>query len=162
MNIKKLEIENIEEVVKVYDAARQIMRDRGNPHQWKDGYPTRADLEKDIENGILWGVFENGELCGSFAFLEGRDVAYDKIDGAWLNDNFYRAIHKVASSGKYKGVFGVICDFCKKAGVDLKIDTHEKNDVMKHLITKNGFEYCGIVEVLPNEPRLAYQYTFKE
>ena len=39
----------------------------------------------------------------------------------------------------------------------LRIDTHENNKVMQHLILKNGFEKCGIIYVDDGSPRVAFE-----
>lgn len=42
---------------------------------------------------------------------------------------------------------------------NLRIDTHEENKVMRHLIEKSGFAECGIIRVEDGSPRIAYQYV---
>lgn len=39
------------------------------------------------------------------------------------------------------------------------IDTHEDNEVMQHLILKNGFEKRGIIYTDDGSPRFAYEKT---
>ncbi len=41
----------------------------------------------------------------SFAFILGEDPTYQQIDGAWLNDQPYGTIHRIAGNGKIKGTF---------------------------------------------------------
>ena len=162
LQIRKVLIEEFDKVLSIYSAARQIMRENGNLEQWGDGYPYPEIIKSDIETGALYGVEENGELCAVFAFLENPDPDYNElIEGAWLNENPYRPIHRVASNGKKKGVLSIILDFCKSFGVDLKIDTHRDNKRMQHLLLKNGFVYCGVALLLPDKIRLAYQYAQK-
>ena len=40
---------------------------------------------------------------------------------------------------------------------NLKIDTHEDNVVMQHVLEKNGFERCGKIYTHDGTPRIAYQ-----
>jgi RimJ/RimL family protein N-acetyltransferase len=48
-------------------------------------------------------------------------------------------------------------EFCRKKGVSLlRIDTHEDNKRMQHILAKNGFVYCGIV-LQNGSDRLAYE-----
>ena len=47
--------------------------------------------------------------------------------------------------------------FCEKQIPHLRIDTHEDNKVMQHLIEKNGFKKCGIVYVEDGTERFAYE-----
>ena len=37
-----------------------------------------------------------------------------------------------------------------------RIDTDENNEVMKHLLTKNGFTYCGTIW-FDNSVKIAYE-----
>ena len=41
----------------------------------------------------------------------------------------------------------------------LRIDTHENNAVMRHLITSRGFLPCGTITVEDGTPRLAFERT---
>ena len=54
-----------------------------------------------------------------------------------------------------------ICDYCKEDFDNLRIDTHDDNKKMQHLIEKNGFIRCGIIYVYDGSPRIAYQYIKK-
>ena len=40
------------EIMKVMDAAKEIMRQSGNMHQWGDGYPSEAVIFSDIKKNI--------------------------------------------------------------------------------------------------------------
>jgi len=37
------------EIMKVMDAAKKIMRQSGNMHQWGEGYPSEAVILSDME-----------------------------------------------------------------------------------------------------------------
>ncbi len=162
MFVRKVKKEEFETACEIYNAGREIMRKSGNMEQWSGGYPYPEITARDIEEEILWGVEAEGELCGVFAFLEKPDPDYEKlIEGDWLNSNPYRAVHRVASSGRVKGVLRVILDFCKTFGCDLKIDTHRDNKIMQHLLEKNGFVNCGTALLVPDKIRLAYHYVHK-
>ena len=102
-----------------------------------------------------------GKPAGVFAFLLGPEPNYERIDGAWRNSLPYGTIHRVASDGRVPGFFGRCMEFCKKQTANLRIDTHEENKVMRHLIEKSGFAECGIIRVEDGSPRIAYQYVGK-
>jgi len=87
----------------------------------------------------------------------GDDPTYLEIDGAWLNDRSYATLHRIASRGTQKGLFKLIIEFSWSICPNLRIDTHQNNTPMRHLIEKNGFVYCGIIIVGDGTPRLAYQ-----
>ncbi len=66
-------------------------------------------------------------------------------------------LHRVAGDGKAHGIFDAIAKFCEQKISHLRIDTHEDNKVMQHLIEKNGFQRCGIIYVEDGSPRIAYE-----
>ena len=54
-----------------------------------------------------------------------------------------------------------IMDYCKAQIPHLRIDTHEDNKVMQHVLEKYGFVRCGIVYVSDGSPRIAYELLEK-
>ncbi len=48
-------------------------------------------------------------------------------------------------------------EYCSKEIKHLRIDTHQDNKIMQHVILKNGFTYCGIIYTGDGSPRLAYE-----
>lgn len=147
-----------EAILAVYARARVFMAEHGNPDQWGKNKPLKEDVRKDILNGNsrVLRTFD-GEIAGCFSLFPGPDETYFEIAGSWLSDSPYLAIHKVASSGKYKGVFAAIVSYCAQFGTDLRIDTHEQNTVMQNAILKQGFQRCGIIRLKNGEPRIAFQ-----
>lgn len=146
-------------ILEIYARARKFMAENGNTVQWKNNCPTREQIEKDIEENNLY-VYENsGEIQGVFAFIPGSDPTYQYIDGAWLEDTPYAAIHRVASAGKEKGVFTKIADYCKSQISHLRIDTHALNLPMQGAVEKNGFQRCGTIYLEDGSPRIAYEYV---
>lgn len=150
--------EELDEIMKVYDTARQFMRKTGNPTQWGDGYPQREVLEEDIKRKQLYVLCDGEKVRAAFAFLCGPDPTYLKIyDGAWQSDEPYFAIHRVASDGTQKGFFGKCVEFCLKTSNHLRIDTHADNVVMQHVVEKQGFKRAGIIHLANGDPRIAYE-----
>jgi RimJ/RimL family protein N-acetyltransferase len=145
------------EIASIYTRAREYMKETGNPTQWKNTYPTEEIILSDIENGFLQILTDEEGIQGVFAFLPDGDPVYNKIDGAWLNDLPYAAVHRVASAGKKKGILSECMQHCFNRADNLKIDTHKDNKIMQHQLEKAGFIPCGTI-VLPNgETRIAYQ-----
>jgi len=105
--IRSALLNDIDRIMPIYKRATQFMKSTGNEHQWINGYPSKQDIIKDIDNGHLF-VFEgaDGLLYGAFAFIIGVDNTYKNIyDGEWLNNKPYGTIHRMASSGDIKGLF---------------------------------------------------------
>ncbi len=151
--------EDLDRMMDIYAIARQFMRETGNPNQWNNNKPTREDVERDIEKSYSHVLEEDGEIHGVFVLQYDRDSTYDYIEGAWRNEEPYGAIHRVASDGTVKGFFTTCADFAKERYENLKIDTHEDNKVMQHVLEKNGFKHCGTIYLESGESRLAYHYV---
>lgn len=159
MEIRKAHMEELDEIMDLYDQGRQFMRQNGNFGQWTGGYPQRELIESDIRAGHCMLAVEDGEIAGVFCFLCGRDVepVYAKIDGAWLDDGVYGVLHRAASSGKAGGVITACTDWCLAQCPSLRVDTHEDNGPMRRALERCGFQYCGTVVYADEGPRLAYQ-----
>jgi len=161
MFVRKSEMKDLDNILKIYEYARNQMKLNGNPTQWGDNKPTRETIINDINNGQSYVIEEDGKLYGVFAFIIGEDSTYQVIDGNWLNDEIYGTIHRVASNGKKNDILKCCIDFCETQINNIKIDTHHNNKIMQHLVKKYGFLECGIIYVEDNTPRIAYQKLIK-
>ncbi len=159
MIIRNATLTDLPEILEIYARARQFMRDTGNPNQWKNTNPTQATIEQDIADGNLYILVDNTEIHGVFAYIEGIDPTYLSIEGAWLNDKPYSAVHRVASAGKSRGVLKQIMEYAISRTDNIRIDTHEDNKVMQHSLEKLGFIKCGIIYLLNGEARIAYHLS---
>ena len=159
LSIRKTELVDLDELKLVFDYARNTMRENGNPTQWGSDRPGINLIINDINNGESYVVENDGEIVATFACIEGIEPTYIDIDGKWLNDDEYLTIHRIASNGKVKGIFDFVIDYVSKMNKDIRIDTHADNNIMKHLIEKNGFIECGIIVVDDGTKRIAYQKT---
>lgn len=102
-------------------------------------------------------AISNRQIAGVFAFQIGEEPTYQEIQGRWLNELPYGVIHRIASSGGQKGILAECLKFCNAFTRNLRIDTHEDNLIMRHLLKKNGFLECGIIHVEDGSPRIAFQ-----
>ncbi len=160
MTIRRATKNDLPELERVYAAAREYMKKNGNPTQWRDSYPPRELIEKDIDERALYVLTEKGEVRAAFVFVFGEDKTYKVIaDGEWKNALPYHAVHRVASDGTLRGVGRAIFDYCKERADNIKIDTHRNNLTMQSLLQKNGFSYCGIIFTESGYERFAFQYT---
>ena len=162
MEIRKAKTDDLPQIRKIYTAAKKYMDASGNPSQWSVGYPPEEYLRQDIELSRLYVCEEEEKLCGVFMLSVKPDPTYDYIEGAWLNEEPYGVIHRIASDGTKKGMFKAVLDFCReKSGeqkiMNLRIDTHADNKTMQYLLEKYGFERCGIIYLENGSPRIAYQ-----
>ena len=150
-------------ILDIYAYARSFMIKTGNPGQWIDGYPSQEVLLEDQRGGNSY-VCENesGKVVGTFCFKQGVEPNYLKIyNGEWLNDEVYGVIHRLASDGSLKGFADHCIAWCFERCLNLRVDTHVDNRIMRHILEKNGFVKCGMILVENGTPRIAFQKTVK-
>ena len=145
--------------MKVFSAAKAIMRDSGNANQWKEGYPSLEIVQADLDRDGSFVIEEDGRIVAYFAFLQSPEPTYYNIyGGRWLDDELpYHVIHRIASFPDVHHIFSNIMDFCFSRETNIRIDTHKDNIIMQHNIAKHGFTYCGIIYLASGDERLAYQ-----
>lgn len=162
MEIRKATINDIDEVLKIFEDARKFMKASGNPNQWKDSYPERALIESDIENNISYVCLDEGKIAATFVYFKGVEPSYAEIhEGRWLNDNPYGVVHRIASAEGKRGAASLCLNWSFEQCGNLKIDTHRDNIPMHNLLNKSGFVRCGIVYLKNGDERIAYQKVGK-
>lgn len=159
MTIRPTTYADLDALMAIFAYARAQMAADGNPTQWGDGYPTREQLENDIQRGVSYVIVHEGVPCATFVFIIGDDPTYAYIeDGQWLDDTLpYGTIHRIASNGQRRGIFRTVLDWCSAQCSNIRIDTHHANARMIHLIEQTQFTRCGIIYTRDNSPRMAYQ-----
>ncbi len=159
MEVRKSTINDMDEILAIFDVAKEYMVAHGNTTQWGDGYPGVDVLTKDITNEDSYVITENRAVVGTFSFIVGDEPTYQLIDnGAWNYNKSYGTIHRLASSGTTKGVAKVCFDFCSNQIDYMRIDTHEDNHTMQAAIESYGFQKCGTIYVRDGAKRIAYDY----
>ena len=168
---RKALLEDLDEAMKAVEDSRETLRLQGNG-QWQDGYPNRDDFLNDIKNGRLFLIYdeENPKMVVGVCALTYREEDYHHLyEGEWLSDFPYMVMHRVALKKEYrnkgygKKLFDVFVEQAKIEGYrSLRIDTHEGNAIMRHLIESYGFSYCGKAILTPNKDRLVYERVLKE
>lgn len=150
---------DLPQLLQIYKTARQFMKQNGNAGQWVDGYPREELLINDIEQGHSYVCLnEYNEITGTFYYITGEEPTYLNIyEGAWLNNDPYGVIHRIASSGKEKGIAEICINWSLEKCRNLRIDTHRDNKVMQSILQKLEFAYCGIIYLENGDERLAYQ-----
>ncbi|MCL2408069.1 MAG: GNAT family N-acetyltransferase [Oscillospiraceae bacterium] len=159
MTIRKTTLADLDTVCRIYDEGRAIMRRSGNQDQWGNNHPPRTLIEQDIQAGKSYVCVSEDEILCVFYFNIERDPTYAKIDGAWLNDNPYGVVHRIARSFQAKGAGAFCLEWCFKQCGNLRLDTHTNNAPMRQLLDKLGFTYCGIIWIENGDERLAFQKT---
>ena len=156
-------MEDLPEVLRVYEAARAFMRTSGNPDQWGETYPPLSLVEQDILAGDSYLVLKEDRVVGTFVFFCRPEPDYEPLkSGAWLKNGEYGVIHRVASDGTAKGVFSALFEFARGRVSDLRIDTHADNRVMQAVLLHHGFIKRGVAVVRGGGERLAFEYNGKK
>ena len=151
----------------LFDEARTTIAQLGID-QWQAGYPSLEVVDEDIALERSYAVIIDGQLRGTFVLIEDGEPTYDKIyDGAWESGNEsrdYVAIHRVAVSVavRGKGISTSIISYAEAHAralgrASLRIDTHTGNVVMRRMLEKHGFRYCGVIYLENGSPRVAYE-----
>ncbi|MDR2605988.1 MAG: GNAT family N-acetyltransferase [Oscillospiraceae bacterium] len=159
MTIRRSRAADLPAILEIYDAAREFMAASGNPTQWTGGYPDMM-AEGDCAPGGHGYVCEGGggELLAAFYFNIEQDSTYAYIEGAWLNDEPYGVVHRIAVKRGTRGVGEFCLRWAFEQCGNLRIDTHTDNAPMRSLLGKLGFAYCGTIWVLDGaEERIAFQ-----
>lgn len=149
---------DIDDVMSIYEKAREFMRDSGNPHQWANHYPSMELILKDIDSDSSYVLIDNDEIVACFFFSLGPDPTYSRIEnGAWLNDDSYGVIHRIAVKYHGRGLFMEVLKYCSFMTKNIRIDTHSDNVPMQRALSKNGFVRCGTIYLSNGDERIAYQ-----
>ena len=148
-------------IMLIYEEAKKKMRADGNINQWSDKYPDEETLLDDINRGELYIAYDD-EIYGVFMLSFSGEETYKEIQGAWLNDEPYAVIHRIASLGKGRNLLKDAIDFAFASTENIRIDTHEDNNIMRTLLNKLGFTYTGIIHLKSGDERRAYQLIKSE
>ena len=157
--IRHATVSDLERIMQVLAAAKQVMRRAGNANQWINGYPDEAAVERDMEQGGAMVVEDDGVVVAYFAFLPSPEPTYAKIyEGSWLDDTLpYHVVHRMGGVPEAKGIFASAMDYCFMIDPNIRVDTHRDNKIMQHLFEKHRFTYCGIIYLANGDERLAFQ-----
>lgn len=162
MEIRLAHPNEVSRIVEIFEQARAFLAASGSD-QWQgeDGYPNADNAIDDILAGHGYVGFIEGTIVAYAAVIDSGDPAYEKIyDGKWAHNNpRYTVFHRIAVASDYSGqqvaqtfLQGLIEGHNAR---DFRCDTHEKNTIMQHILTKLGYTYCGKVPI--DGERLAYQ-----
>jgi hypothetical protein len=160
VNIRYATAQDLEKVMAIYAYARIQMKKNGNTNQWGDSRPSAKTVNADINRHNSFLITEDGEICGVFAFMIGKDPTYAIIEnGNWLNDEPYGVIHRIASNGRCKGIMDFVLNYCESQIDNIRIDTHKDNVIMQHILERHHYTKCGTIYADDGTPRIAYQKT---
>jgi len=162
LTLKAITPADIDTALSIITQGQKHLKEQGID-QWQNGYPDKERLIQDEHEHIGYLLLNDGQPAGYICIVLTGEPAYDKIDGQWLTNGKYAAIHRIVLSDAFRGqglssaVFSLADDCCRSHGIlALRIDTHADNHKMQHVLSKNGYTFCGIVEY-PSGLRRAYE-----
>lgn len=160
MKIRLATTNDISKMREIFDYGREVQLKTGNLNQWAPGYPAPEVIESDMAQKAAY-VCENsqGEMVAVLSVFTEPDPTYREIEGSWLNDKPYATIHRIATNGQEKGIGQYCIEWVQNQYDNVRIDTHADNAPMKHVLTKLGFEYCGVIYLADGDARDAYHYA---
>lgn len=149
---------------RIYAHARELMARNGNPTQWGNTFPRPEVVREDIANHrtilLVDNVGGHERILAQFAVCPGLDPTYGSIEGAWLDDDAYITIHRIASSGLVRHAARDCIEWTLKHYGNVRVDTHPNNKAMQHVLESCGFARCGLIQLIDRDEdltRIAYQ-----
>ena len=118
------------------------------------------DLRRMFPCAQLYAVTADNELKGVFAWWYGphAEPTYDTVyGGRWISDEPYGVVHRIAAAEHSGAGKEAIQWAIKASNGHLKIDTHEANAAMRHVLESLGFSERGVILLNNGEPRIAYE-----
>lgn len=151
-------------IMKIINQAQSQLKKAGID-QWQNQYPNASSILNDIQLGESYVVLIEDRIVGTFALSFRNEPTYDTIyAGNWLSIQAYAVIHRIAVDDQYKGhglstkIINEVSAWCINRNINsIKIDTHEDNHIMRNVLVKNGFTYCGIIYLRDGNRRVAYE-----
>lgn len=159
MLIRKTLPEDLPLLDTIFDECRAYMAKEGNPTQWDKNYPTSAVVAEDIKQGHGYVCLNDaGEVVASFA-LGDSEPEYERMrDGSWHSDAPYIVVHRMgARPGHGAGQF--IFAWLMARYPHIRIDTHQDNKTMYHILEKLGFKRTGVVTYEGYGDRICFDYV---
>ena len=166
MEFRKAVQNDAERIMEIINEAKAFLRDSG-VDQWQTGSPDMDTIRSDIDVQNGYVLEDEGHVIAYFFVTYGIEEFQKHIDGAWKSDLPSAAIHRMAIDNSYKnrGLADECFRFAEKIFMEqgyysVKQDTDDGNSRMKHVLEKNGYEYCGIVR-FDNSDKVAYEKVLK-
>lgn len=143
--LHKASPKDIDEVLRVTREARAYQQRTGNP-QWRDGYPSRETVARDIASGGAVVLRRGAHIVGYAVEVE-RDEGY-RTAWTWPSEtDNWCVIHRLALDDSCRGQ-GIAQQFlaaliAQSSCEEIRIDTGAENPAMQHIAQKLGFERLG-------------------
>lgn len=153
--VRQATLNDIDEIMVIIDQAKALLKTDKNP-QWQDGYPNLNSIKKDIDAKTSNVIVVNNVVAGYASISSVPEPNYTAItDGSWKNTSeTYSTIHRVAISTDFKGMnlarillITLISKATDQNIYNFRVDTHELNQRMQHILNSLGFTKRGTILV---------------
>ena len=135
---RRATMHDLPQIRAIYERARHLMAANGNPTQWGNTFPRDEVVKDDIANQrTVLLVDHHGDkerILAQFALCPGEDPTYKTIEGAWLDDDTYVTIHRIASSGLVRHAARECITWVLKHYGNVRVDTHPNNKAMQYVL----------------------------
>jgi len=164
MDFKKAVDANANSIMNIINQAQDYFKEHGI-NQWQDNYPNFEIVMNDINNKNGYVLLEDNNVVGTVVVSFDGEKNYEFIcDGKWISNDKYAVIHRMAVDINYKGrglstiIIKNIERLCLDKGIhSIRVDTHKENISMQKMLSKNEFEYCGIIYLDDQSERIAFE-----
>lgn len=163
MKIRKTTEKDIEKVMMLIHQAQAYFKSQGID-QWQDGYPNEKQIAEDIQNNISYVLEHDNIILATAAISLTNDPTYEVIEGKWISNLPYAVIHRICVDDAWKGqnIALLLLQYTEQLVKEnrygsIRIDTHQDNKSMQRFLTKNGFEYCGVITLASLAKRIAFE-----
>ena len=160
--LKLADIQDLTIAIQLIEQGKAFLKSLGID-QWQNGYPDEVCIKNDIleRKGyfLVYGKAIVGYMCIDFD----GEPAYDNLQGKWLSHMPYVVVHRMVINNtfKKKGLASIAFQLVEKLAIQngiqsFRVDTDIDNKIMQHILNKNGFQYCGIVN-FDNSEKIAFE-----
>jgi len=164
MEFKKSVEADVDSIMKIIKQAQDYFKEKWI-NQWQNNYPNVEVISNDVAEKNSYVLLQNKEVVATAVVSFNGERTYESIyEGEWISNKEYAVVHRIAVDNNHKGlglssqIIKNVEELCIEKGVSsIKVDTHERNLSMQKLLRKNKFEYCGIIYLEDNSPRIAFE-----
>ncbi len=165
MKLQLALLDELEKAMEIINMAKKHLQDQGID-QWQSGYPDAQCITDDIMNQKGYFLVDNQDILGYLCIDFQGEPAYDTLNGNWSSSEDYVVVHRMAFHDNARGknisgiVFPLVEILSKEKNVQyFRVDTDADNMKMRHILTKNGFHYCGTIW-FDNSEKIAFDKHF--
>ena len=89
MEIRKSTAQDLEQIMALYEQARDFMRQSGNPNQWGNAYPSREMISADIAAGKSYQMCIRDRGIIHKPLMPAHCPAIERAHLAWLSGEVF-------------------------------------------------------------------------